>query len=210
KTNSWTQSSHVSIGPERFVLLGYKNGKLVIEQAGNFIPSPLPVGFNPSSTEENNFMPTDEGDLTIPEEVKWIIDFEKAEECGMGFKVDLSPETVNGVDRLFVIGIRLSADETQDGGQKQLSELFDHHYYSSKGLSLIRQGTPTNNTEKESAGNSGIDDVDSTFNFYFKQQFPFSHSADWQSKQDGQWLAEWLGLPEEVFKKVLNADGIDQ
>jgi hypothetical protein len=210
KTSSWSQSAHVSIGPERFVLLGYKNNTLVIEELGNFIPSPLPVGFNPSSSEDNNFKPTDEGDLEIPEDVKWIVDFDKAVECGMGFRVNLSPAAVNGVDRLLVIGIRLSADESKNGGQKLLSELFNHHYYSSKGLSMIRQGTPTNNTAQERAGSSGIDDVDTTFSYYFKQQFPFTHSANWQTKQDGQWLAEWLGLSEEVFSKVLNADGADQ
>ena len=210
KTNSWSQASHVSIGPERFLLLGYKNNNLVMEELGNFISSPLQVGFDPNNTEENNFKPTEDGELQIPNELKWIIDFDSAVDNGMGFRINLNPETENGLDRLFVIGIRLSADETEDGGKKLLSELFDHHYYSSKGFSLIRQGTPTNNTDKESAGSSGIDDTDETFKYYFKKQFPFQHSDDWQTKQDGQWLAEWLGLEEDFFKKVLNADGRDQ
>src|SRR4030095_1189538 len=156
KTNSWSQAAHVSIGPERFVLLGYKDGELVIEELGKFIPSPLQVGFDPNNSEDNNFKQTDSGDLETPEELKWIIDFNKAVENGMGFKVNLNESTKNGVDRLFVIGVRLSADETDDGGQKLLSELFDHHYSSTKGFSIVRQGTPTNNTEKESAGSSGI------------------------------------------------------
>ena len=163
-----------------------------------------------NNTEENNFKPTDEGDLNIPKEVHWIIDFDKAVENGMGFRVNLTPKNENGVDRLFVIGLRLSADEKITGGQKLLTDLFDHHYYSSKGFSLIRQGTPTNNTEKESAGKSDLDDTEATFKYYFKKKSPFKHSSDWQTRQDGQWLSEWLGINEDFFKKVLNADGLDQ
>jgi len=210
KTSSWSQAAHVSIGPERFVLLGYKNNELVIEEIGKLIPSPLQVGFDPNNTEANNFKPTDEGDLNIPKEVQWIVDFNKAVENGMGFRVNLTSKNENGVDRLFVIGLRLSSDETTEGGQKLLSELFDHHYYSSKGFSMIRQGTPTNNTEKESAGKQDIEDTDATFNYYFKKQSSFKHSPDWQSRQDGQWLSEWLGINEDFFKKILNADGHDQ
>ena len=210
KTSSWSQPARVSIAPERFVLLGYKNNELVIEQLGNLIPSPLQVGFDPNNTEENNFKPTDDGDLNIPKEVQWIIDFDKAVENGMGFRVNLNSKNENGVDRLFVIGLRLSADETTEGGQKLLSELLDHHYYSSKGFSMVQQGTPTNNTEKESAGKSDIDDTDATFKYYFKKQSPFKHSADWQTRQDGQWLSEWLGINEDFLKKILNADGLDQ
>lgn len=210
KTNSWSQAARVTIMPERFVLLGFKGDDVVIEKLGNPVPSILQVGFDPNNTVENNFRPTASGDLDIPEELKWAIDFDEAVEKGMGFRVDLDETTIGGVDRLFVIGLKLGADETTKGGQKILTELFDHHYYSSKGLSIVPQGTPTNNTDKESVPASGVQDNDLTFDRYFRKKTVFTKSDDWQKKQDGQWLSEWLGLDPGYFQKVLNAEGKDQ
>ncbi|MEO5905682.1 MAG: hypothetical protein ABIQ11_03085, partial [Saprospiraceae bacterium] len=210
KTNAWSQPARVTTLPERFVLLGYKDQKLVIEEFGNFIPNPLPVGFDPNDTSGNYFKPTDEGDLNIPDNLKWIIDFDAAVDNGMGFRIDLKETTINGVDRLFAIGINLRADETKGGGEKMLGELFDHHYYSSKGLSIIAQGTPTNNTESETAGSAGTDDTDITFERYFQSTSAYVVTDDWQQKKDGQWLGEWLGLDEKYFQKAINGDRTDQ
>ena len=210
KSNSWSQPARMMMGPERFVLLGYKNGEKVLEQLGNYIPSPLQVGFDPNAGKENNFSPTESGDLDIPEELKWIIDFEDAVKKGMGFRVNLNRTTQSGFDRLFVLGVRLSADETEEGGSKEVNELFQHHYFSPKGLGIIPQGTPTNNTEKERSGFSDLDDPEATFDLYFKQKPAYTPTGDWQQKRDGQWLGEWLGLGDAFFQKVLNADGLDQ
>lgn len=210
KSNSWSQPARMTMGPERFVLIGYKNGEKVLEQLGNYIPTPLQVGFDPNAGKEHNFSPTESGDLEIPEELKWIIDFEDAVKKGMGFKVNLSRIMLSGFDRLFVLGVRLSADETAEGGSKEVSELLHNHYYSQKGFGIVPQGTPTNNTEKERAAFSDLDDPEATFDLYFKQKPAYTPSADWQQKRDGQWLGEWLGLNDSFFQKVLNAGGFDQ
>ena len=173
-----------------------------MEELGNFITSPLQVGFDPNNTEANNFAPTQSGDLEIPDELKWIIDFNEAVEKGMGFRITLNADTRDGLDRLLVVGLRLSADETNHGGQKLLSELWDHHYYSTKGLSILPQGTPTNNSEKESVRQPGIDDPAYTFDRYFKLKPAFTSSSDWQQKQDGEVLAEWLGMDPAFYQKV--------
>jgi hypothetical protein len=104
----------------------------------------------------------------------------------------------------------LSADETETGGQQLLSELFEHHFYSDKGLSIVPQGTPTNNTEEKRAGFTNVDDPNETFDLYFKQKPAFVAQSEWQVKQDGQWLSEWLGLDESLFQKMLHAGRVDQ
>ena len=210
KAHSWSQASRVSIIPERFVLLGYKGNELVINQLGKPIPSPLQVGFDPSADEANNFSPTESGDLNIPNELKWIIDFDEAVAKGMGFRVNLTEATRDGVDRLLCLGVRLSADETETGGQQLLSELFEHHFYSDKGFSIVPQGTPTNNTEEKRSAFTDVDNPNETFDLYFKQKPAFLSRSDWQDKPDGQWLSEWLGLEESLFQKVLHAGRFDQ
>ena len=64
----------------------------------------------------------------------------------MGFRVELEPEQARlGFDRLFVIGVRLSADIEQS--KAQLETLISHHQQSRKGFSILPQGTPTNNVQ---------------------------------------------------------------
>ncbi len=210
KTSSWSQAARVSITPERFVLLGYKGTNLVINELGKPIPSPLPVGFDPSADEANNFSPTASGDLNIPNELKWIIDFDEAVAKGMGFRINLTDVTKDGVDRFLCLGVRLGADETETGGQQLLSELFEHHFYSDKGFSIVPQGTPTNNTEEKRSGFTDVDNPSETFDLYFKHKPAFVSQSDWQDKPDGQWLSEWLGLDESLFQKMLHAGRLDQ
>ncbi len=210
KTHSWSRAAQVSIAPERFVLLGFNGEDLVIDQLGLPIDSPLQVGFDPNADEANNFSPTDSGDLNIPAELKWIIDFDEAVDQGMGFRIDLDEQTIDGVDRLLCLGVRLSADETETGGQQLVSELFEHHFYSDKGFTIVPQGTPTNNTEEQRSGFSDVDKPEETFELYFKRKPSFDLTSNWLDKKDGQWLGEWLGLDEELFQKVLHADRLDQ
>ncbi len=210
KTSSWSQAAKVKILPERLVLIGYKNGKKVLEQLGAIIPPNLQVGMDPNAPEGERFVPNEAGDLEIPGELEWIINFDKAVENGMGFRVNLSQETLEGFDRLMVLGVRLSADESETGGQGLVQELLTHHFFSTKGLSVIPQGTPTNSTEANSAGASYLDDADSTFDLFLKGKPAFEPTTDWQKKRDGQWLAEHLGLPYDLFQKLTHADGLDQ
>jgi hypothetical protein len=210
KTHSWSQAARVSIAPERFVLLGYQGDNLVMEALGKPVPDPLIVGFDPNADKEKNFSPTESGDLNIPDELKWIIDFDEAVEKGMGFRITLNETTIKGLDRLFCLGVRLGADETETGGRQLVSELFEHHFYSDKGFSLVPQGTPTNNTEEKRSGFTNVDDPNETFDLYFKHKPAFVSKSDWQDKPDGQWISEWLGLDEGLFQKVLHAGRIDQ
>jgi hypothetical protein len=210
KASSWSQAARVTIAPERFVLLGYQGTTLVINELGRLIPSPLQVGFDPSADAAHNFSPTDSGDLNIPDELKWIVDFDQAVKKGMGFRVNLTEATKNGVDRLLCLGVRLGADETEKGGQQLVSELFEHHFYSDKGFSLVPQGTPTNNTEEKRSGFTDVDNPGETFDLYFKHKSAFGPQSDWQDKPDGQWLSEWLGLEGSLFQKMLHAGRLDQ
>jgi hypothetical protein len=208
KEHSWSQPSRVNLLPERLALIRYKNNEAMQPIFGNPIPSPLPTSPDPSPDATEQFKQTPTGDLEFEESIRWVADFDRAVEIGMGFRVDLAADELNGFQRLFVLGVRLGADEAE--GKKQLADLFDHHYFSKKGLSILPQGTPTNNTGTSDSGFSNKDHADESFEQYFKQVAAFEHNSNWTLKSDGQWLAEWLGLDEKVFTKVLNSGGHDQ
>lgn len=208
KTQSWTQAAKTQILPDRFVLIAYASGVKEIEVLGEPIPIPLIVSPDPSAPLDQQLRQKD-GELIVGEEMRWMVDFEQAIKVGMGFQIPLtSLQAARGFDRLFVLGLRLSADEQES--QKLLETLLTHHRYSRSGLSLIPQGTPTNNTEKNGTGFSRSDDADASYADNFKAADRFNMTDDWFAKRDGQWLAEALGIDPTLLQGVRNSAGVDQ
>lgn len=220
KLHAWSQPPTTSILPERFVLLAFQGRELVMPpQLGNLIPPKLVLGPDPAAKEGEDLRlatkedieadpSLQEGDLIVSDEMRWMFDFDEAVAKGMGFRVDLSPEqATTGFDRVFVLGLRLSADK--DKGQALLEELFAQHQSSRKGLSILKQGTPTNNTEEEASGYSWREDPDKSFDIYFDKSSEKSDPTDWFSKTDGRWLAELLGIDPTKLQTVENYYGTD-
>jgi hypothetical protein len=207
---SWAQAPKVNVFPDRFVLLAYKerygalNEELKIP--GNPIPSPLIVGPDPSAPPEERLRQDDEGNLIFNDSLQWMVDFERAVEWGLGFKVKLSPEQAKeGFDRLLVVGLSLSASIPESTAL--LETLIEHHHYGTSGFSILPQGTPTNNTDDGGAGHS--EDADTSYEHYFLKD-GFTETDDWFLKQDGQCFADCLGVDSSVLKRVLHSDGTDQ
>ena len=104
---------------------------------------------------------------------------------------------------MLVLGLRLNANES--AAKDELQTLLSHHAMSRKGLSVVPQGTPTNNTEAVAAGHSRGEDSDDTFD---DRKAPlFTSEASWLDKKDGQWLAEYLGIDPGIFAHVHAAGG---
>ncbi|MFW5941899.1 MAG: hypothetical protein ACOCXI_08870 [Chloroflexota bacterium] len=214
KLHGWSQPPTTAILPERFVLLAFQDDELALPpQLSNLVPPQLILGPNPAAEEGEEFRLATaedaeadpsirEGDLIFAETMRWMFDFDQAVAQGMGFKIDLTAEqAASGFDRVFVLGLKLSAD--REKGQALLQELFQQHHYSRKGLSILKQGTPTNNTEEDAAGYSWRHDPDDSFDLYFGDSAQ-PDPADWFEKRDGRWLADLLGLDPSVLQPVPN------
>lgn len=203
RLQSWSVPPAVNVMPERLVVQGFYKGTLELKkEISEPIASQLIVGPDPS-LEEGVAMRLKGDELVVNDAMKWMIDFDEAVKKGMGFKIDLEPEqAVRGFDRLFVLGVRMSANENE--GQKLLEDLLDHHHYSRKGLSILSQGTPTNNTDKAAAGYHWQEDSDVSFNHYFMPTSSNSASPAWTQRTDGQWLAECLGIDVAKIKGIEN------
>jgi hypothetical protein len=207
KRYSWSQAPTASLLPDHFVFLGYAGDEPPVIEIGNPVPSPLVVGPDPSAPPDQLLQRKD-GDLSVPEDMRWMVEFDRAVEIGMGFKIDLNEIQANhGFDRVLVLGLRMSADE--DDGKTELETLFQHHRFGRRGLSLVPQGTPTNNTEANGAGFTRADDADATFDD-LKEDTLFDPASGWLDKKDGQWLAEYLGIDTAALAKVRHSGGSDQ
>ncbi|CAL1519322.1 hypothetical protein [Chitinophaga sp. MM2321] len=208
KLQSWSQAPHVNVMPDCFVVIGYNNGNKIFEQTGVPVPSPLIVGPDPNTAPGDQFAQDANGDLVIGEDIRWMVDFEDACNKGLGFKIDLTPiQASEGFDRILTLGVRLSTD--QEKGTALLEELIDHHRLSRKGFALLKQGTPTNNTDTTGAGYASLDDADESFDEMKKDKL-FDIESDPFLKKDGQWLAESLGISYDALYKVKNSGFTDQ
>jgi hypothetical protein len=148
-----------------------------------------------------------QGNLFVPNDLKWICDFDRAVDTGMAFRINLTDtQTQEGFKRVLVVGLRLSADE--ETTKRELEALFRHHAFSRKGLAIVPQGTPTNNTEATGSGFSRIDNPDESFDDL--RQPLFAPTSDWRDKKDGQWVAEYVGIDSGLFRHLHQAGASDQ
>jgi hypothetical protein len=207
KQNVWSAAPQFNLLPERFAFVGYAGNSAPLVQLGGMVPSHLFAGPDPSAPPEEQLKHDDLGHLNVPDELKWLTDFDRAVEVGMGFRIPLSTELASrGFDRVIVVGLRLASDA--EHGKSELERLLEHHAFSRSGLSLVPQGTPTNNTEATNAGHGRAEDSDESFDA--QRQPLFSPTPNWEKKRDGQWLAEYLGLDPSFFVHTQHADATDQ
>ena len=211
KRQGWTRAPQSALLPDRFVLFA-DSGPEHVEMLGDIIQQPLAVGPDPLADEAEQFSSAD-GDLSVPEQMKWMTDFAAALKVGMAFRITLTPrQAAQGFDRLYVLGVRLTSDH--DKGRAELEDLLRHHANSQSGFGLLPQGTPTNNTEGSSSGWARIQEADDIFDVAQRAQAgedQFDATAtDPYARRDGLVLAEALGIDAAVLQEIPNADGTDQ
>jgi hypothetical protein len=209
--HSWTQAPQVRQFPDCFVVLGFNGSTQTLEAVGSPIVLPLYTGPDPSA--DLNADPTagihpDGPDLFVPDELRWLVDFDRAAAAGMALAIPITAEQyATGFTRLLVLGLQLSA--TAKDGPTALQELLAHHQASRSGFFLLPQGTPAHNASGAKAGATPEDDADASFDDR-KNQPLFTPVADPTQKRDGQWLAEFLRLDPGFVAGVAGSGGADQ
>ena len=197
---SWTQAARARLLPDRFTVLGYVGGQQVVSATGADVPDTLAVSPDPGATDQ---LSVDErtAALHVPDDLRWLTDFDRAVQVGMGLRIPLDDRTRGGLDRLVVLGLRQRSGPDQAGAE--LADHFTRQLRSPAGFGLLPQGTPTNNTEQAPAGQDETQQAKAA-------QAAAVSTGDWTAKTDGQWFAELLGLDPATLAGVPNADRTDQ
>ncbi|MDO7174144.1 hypothetical protein [Mariniflexile sp. AS56] len=205
KDSSWSKAPCTYILPDQFVVRLYSNGKNR-EVIGLPIPEILIVGLDPDDDDQTFELENEE--RKIPDDIKWLTDFEEAVKIGMALRIPLTAKEFNkGLDKIIVLGVKLSHDEKQ--GRETLEKLFENHRFSQGGMSLLKQGTPTNNTSTNSTNNSG-DEQDADQSFKSALELPSYDLTDkHDEKKDGQLFAEALGISNPNIQYLRHAESTD-
>ena len=146
---AWTRAARTNALPDRWIALGYRDNERRFAVLGKPIPDVLAVGPDPAAA----------GDPAAPlgAEAQWLVDFDRAVDRGMAFRIPLTLADAGGFDRLLVLGVRATGDGAE--GARRLTGLLDAHHYTD-GLALAAPGTPTNNTDDtRSAWSAAGDDA---------------------------------------------------
>jgi hypothetical protein len=198
RAGTWTRAASSTVLPHRFAVFLVVGGKAVTVAAGQPVPADLGLGLDPKA---DTFSLDDDGNLVVPDSIRWMTDFAEAEAQGMALRVTLTPQQAEqGIDELLVLGL---CDGDPDDGDARLTAMLDAHHYTGEGLSLLPVGTPTNNTEDEVAGFASSDDPDLAY--------PVERGASLVSEDgsDGRRLTAALGVDADVLAHVAGADGTD-
>ena len=201
KTDAWSRAPRTNVMPDKFVITLYRGGN-TREVIGNAIPDTLYVGPNPATAFEEITKTTDK--IVFAETFDWIADFPRAVQLGVGFKIALSPdEAAGGFDKIVALGLYLSADERDSAAV--LDDLVANHHYSPKGFSLVTQGTPTNNTERNGSGYTDNDDFND-ISYFIETGEPLFKAGD---DTDGRRLADALHIRYETLQYIRNTNKND-
>jgi len=202
KTNAWSRAPRTNVLPDKFVVTLYEGETVVKEISGNIIPDELFMG--PDPMDATNAFQTKDDKLVFGDAYDWTSDFEKAVSFGMGFKIPITAQqAANGFDKILVLGVYLSANET--ASKEMVEDLFDNHHYSPNGFSLITQGTPTNNTDQNGSGYTKNDQFSNTSYFVETGEPLFTGNDDC----DGRNLADALGIEYTSLQYILHSNATD-
>lgn len=209
KQAPWSEAPRVNHLADRFIVLGYNSGVQTLEAIGGVVSLPLYVGPDPSADPSETIHPDlTTGDLVVPDNLQWLVDFNRAVDAGMALRIPLTPQQAQtGFDRLLVVGLELSAND--EDATAALEELLQHHHYGRSGLAVVPQGAPTHNTTGKGSTYTSFDDADAVFDD--RKHYPlFTVETDDMKKRDGQWLAQALGIDPALLAQVHGSGSDDQ
>jgi hypothetical protein len=190
KNSQWTQAPFTNTLPERWIVLGYQgNAAGQVLAVGPPIPDSLAMGPAPDGSGPSQ----DDG-------LRWITDFDRAVQVGMGFRIPLTSEQQRGFNRVVVLG--LNSGLAPVTATERFRDLLEAHHYTD-GLELLAHNTPTNNTDQVRSGLSTRDPGYAAL--YALEQGPLLCPS--RPTADGDRLARALNIPPALLAHIRGADG---
>lgn len=199
RSGTWTRPGEAVL-PDRWVVVAQSVERRVVA-VGKRIPEPLAVTVDPD-VRTGDLVPI-AGELSIDKRILWTVDYAEALKVGMAVSIDLvGSESMLGFDRIMVIGVKTSMNPIDTS--RHLEMLLDAHHYT-RGMALVRQGTPTNNMEGQPTSYPPRDNAAQAS--FLRERRPAPVDPDYSyhclpPQCDGTALASVLGVPSGVFANL--------
>jgi hypothetical protein len=178
--------------PRSWLVIAYRGGLEVGRVTSGEIVEPVHLSFAPTVAAGDPSLVARDG-VTIEPELLWTIDYDQAVAIGMAVTLPLtSADLALGFDRVVVVGVRTQVDAA--AGAALVTELLDAHRYT-RGVALVPQGTPTNNT---TAVPSGFPLPGDTLERFTLER----GGAEVVGATDGGSIATALGVPATTLARV--------
>jgi hypothetical protein len=190
--------------PDRFVIMGSFGDNAFPDVVGAPIPDDLALA--PDPAQGAAWVERDAaGKLQVAEPLRWMVDFDAAVSVGMGMRIPLpAPWDTTGFDLLMAIGVR-AATSPRDG-VKRVEDLLAKHRFAD-GCGIVRNGTPTNNTD--SAVSGWKPPSTESEQLFAMEDKPAVLTAGPLGETDGHRLMRLLGLSGEFVRRLPNATATD-
>jgi hypothetical protein len=195
RESAWTRAAEARLLPDRWIVALYRGGVARIETIGP-VREPLALTLSPDPEDPSSELSSD--GLKVDDASRWTLDFAAAEKAGMGKRIRLADEERSGFERVIVLGVKSSL--SPELAAEALKQLLDNHRYS-RGVALLPQGTPTNNTSAAPAPFPPADPLGSA-SFAVERR-----AVTPVAGRDGGRLMGALGLPAEAAEHWAGADG---
>lgn len=214
RTKAWDRAGITSVMPDRFVVATKRGNDWIHVVVGNPVSEELNVGIDPNSNEAEGYYHNSDGELVIPEKLRWMFDFEEAVKDGMAVRIPIKEEDLKeGFSLVMVFGMRTHNGHPKNNrpveGQKLLNQLLENHLYSDGGLEYLPVGTATNNTDTVKSPYTTLDDdYDGLFELFVNKN-PQHGDLEYSNENelsitDGQYFRDALGIPSDIAELIRN------
>lgn len=217
KSEHWTVQEYSDVLPTRFVAIGFDEndsstdfqGNIKFVEFGNEIDQSIKFGFNPANANsdtdfdiQGSVNSDGNTELQFGESLSWIFDKDIAKEKGLALQIPIGESTY--FSKIVVLGINEDIVNVAQH-EELLKELIQDHQYT-KGISLLSVGTSTNNTSEVPSGYNNNDRLFDEGFETFAQDKLYTPTSDKNKISDGQFFAEFLGLPYSSAYHIGGAD----
>lgn len=208
KDKDWSVAPFANCLPDRFVVIAKKGDQFTQIAVGNPVNPELQLGLDPKKFDDASVYAIDEsGNLKIDDGIKWMAYYDDAVAEGMGITLDITAQQYNeGFDQLIVLGIK---DADAANSKQILETLITNHIYSADGMSFLKVGTPTNNTQSRKSAYGNNDDIEERFDIEINGIKYDSAQTDAFKKADGKYFGDALGLDNSVLQYANNSGNFE-
>ena len=179
------------------MLLGYQGGSEVLNELGEPVQTPLHVSPDPRTDAESQFQFDADGNLTLGDELRWMVDFDEAVRAAWASASTLTPQQAPGL-RPPVRARRAPERRCRERREPTCRTSSSITISASPDSRCCRRARPPTTPKRATRPTRARTIPTRASTSSSRTRRASTETDDWLDKRDGQWLAEALGPRHRV------------